>query len=255
MPEISIVIITYNEEKKIAECLKAVQQISSDIVVVDSFSQDNTVNICQQMGAKVIQQKWLGYSAQKNLGNRHAKNDWILSLDADEILSTSFIQNIKNISLENEKTIYQINRLNNYCGQWIKHSGWYPEWRSRLFHKQYVEWNNELVHEDLHIINPKDKKNFYFKQLKGDVLHYSMQSKEEHLEKIEHYAHLQVQKLQSKGKKAHFIKRFLSPLARFIGNYLLKLGFLDGKMGWQIATLSAYETYLKYKKLHKLQQQ
>lgn len=254
-PKISVVFITYNEEKIIAKSIKSAQQITDDIVVVDSFSVDNTVAICKQMGAKVIQQKWLGYSAQKNLGNRHAKNDWILSIDADEVLSQELIKNLNQLSLTNEKIIYELNFLSNYCGKWMKHSGLYPEWHPRLFHRQYVHWDNEMVHEKIQCINPTDEKDIQFKRLKGDILHYSVQNKKQHLEKIKHYTNLQVQKLQSKGKKATIIKRFFSPLALFLRNYFFKLGFLDGKMGWQIAKLNAYATYLKYKKLHQLQQQ
>jgi len=250
MHKFSVVIITYNEEKIIEKCLLAAKQVSDDIVVIDSFSVDKTKAICEKLGANVIQQKWLGYSAQKNFANSYCNYDWILFLDADEILSEKAILEYKQIKFTDKNIIYEISRLNNYCGKWIKHGRWYPEWRKRLYNKNFAQWNNDLVHEDVETIEKLAK--YKLVRLQGDVFHYSMQSKAEHLEKIELYARLSSEKLFSKSKKATFIKRFLSPISRFLVDFILKFGFLDGKLGFQIAWLSAYETYLKYNKLNAL---
>ncbi len=250
MSKFSIVIITFNEEKIIEKCVLAAKQVSEDVVIVDSYSKDKTKEICLALNVKVVEQKWLGYSAQKNFAKPYCQNDWILYLDADEVLSEEAIANYKQIVLDNKQTIYKISRLNNYCGKWIKHGRWYPEWRSRLFHKEFAKWNDDLVHENVETINAAVS--FNIVKLQGDVFHFSMQSKAEHLEKIELYARLSSEKLLSKGKKASFIKRFLSPISRFLVDYFVKLGLLDGKLGFQIAWLSAYETYLKYAKLKAL---
>lgn len=251
MFKLSVVIITFNEEDIIEECILAAQKVADEVVIIDSFSTDNTKAICEKLDANFIEQKWLGYGAQKNFGAQKAKNEWILSLDADEILSEEFIGNFKFAKANNTQEIFKICRLNKYCGQWIKHGRWYPEWRNRLYHRDFAEWNLDLVHEDLH---PKENisKSFTYHKLKGDVLHYSMSSKEEHLEKIEKYASLSAQKLKDANKKASFVKRFLSPLSKFITDYFFRLGLLDGKLGFQIAKLNAYETFLKYDKLHKM---
>lgn len=249
MSKVSVVIITFNEENIIEKCILAAQKVADEVIIVDSFSTDNTKKICLKLQTKFIEQKWLGYSAQKNFGVSKAENNWILSLDADEILSDDFVQNFNQLQNLEENTVYQICRLNHYCGQWIKHGRWYPEWRNRLYNKNFAQWNGDLVHEDLELLKETKAKVF---KIKGDVFHYSMKSKTEHLEKIEIYATLSAQKLKQKDKKASFVKRYLSPISKFIIDYFFRAGFLDGKLGFQIAKLNAYETFLKYKKLHKL---
>lgn len=249
MPKLSVVIITFNEENIIEECVSAAQKVADEIVIIDSFSTDKTKEICEHLGVKFIEQTWLGYSAQKNFGAAQAKNDWILSLDADEVLSQEFIANLNQVKNFENNTVYQVCRLNHYCGQWIKHGRWYPEWRNRIYHKNQAKWNGDLVHEDLEIIDHNTKTSF--SKIKGDVFHYSMKSKEEHLEKIEQYSTLSALKLKQNNKSASFVKRYLSPAFKFISDYIFRAGFLDGRLGFQIAQLSAYETFLKYQKLHK----
>lgn len=250
MFKLTVVIITFNEEKIIEKCIRAAQKIAAEVLVVDSFSTDQTETICSALGTTFITQKWLGYGAQKNFGASQAKHDWILSLDADEILSDEFIAHFQTIIPNTKQEIYKICRLNKYCGQWIKHGRWYPEWRSRFYHRDFAAWNHDLVHEDLEIKNKESRPIFH--KLKGDVFHYSMASKAEHLQKIEKYATLSAQKLKDNNKNASFVKRFLSPLSRFVTDYFFSAGMLDGKLGFQIAKLNAYETFLKYNKLHKM---
>lgn len=252
MSKISVVIITSNEENIIERCILAAKKVADDIVIIDSLSTDKTKEISLHLGVNFIEQKWLGYSEQKNFGNLKAKNDWILSIDADEIITDEVAQEINALELKNDSIVYKICRLNNYCSQWIKHGRWYPEWRNRLFNRKLVKWNGDIVHEDLTAVNGSFDSKFSFNKIKGDVLHYSMKSREEHLNKIEKYATLSAQKLKAKNKKASFVKRYLSPMSRFITDYFFRFGFLDGKLGYQIAKLSAFETYLKYFKLSKL---
>lgn len=251
MPNFSVVIITFNEQDIIEKCVNACAQVSDDVVVIDSFSTDKTKEICEKLGVNFISQKWLGYSEQKNFAKNHVIHDWILYIDADEVLSNKAIENYKSIVLDKKEIVYKILRLNKYCGKWIKHGRWYPEWRNRLFHKDFAKWNSDIVHEDVEAIT---NEKFETIKLLGDVLHYSIESKKEHLEKINLYANLSAQKMYDKGKKASIVKRYLSPISRLLVDYFLKLGFLDGRLGFQIAWLSSYETYLKYKILKRIEQ-
>jgi len=243
MLKISAVIITKNEATNIARCLESLQKVVAEVIVIDAYSTDNTVKIAQSLGAIVVETEWLGYSQNKNYGNQLAKNDWILSIDADEVLSAELSKTIQNLRLK-ENTVYSINRLNNYCGQWIKHSNWHPDWNSRLFNKKQVSWKGDFVHEKLTI--PTTMKTV---RLEGLLYHYSYQNSADHWERIEKYAQLSAQQLFQDGKKATFIKLWLSPIARFLRTYFLKRGFLDGRAGWIISIRNAYLAYIKYRLL------
>lgn len=246
--QISAVIITHNEAKVIGECLEALKKVCNDIVVLDGFSEDETPDICKKMGVRLIQQKWLGYTQTKNHGNTLAKNDWILSIDSDEILSDDLITSLKNIELKNGE-VYSLDRLTNFCGKWIYHSGWYPEWKIRLFNKKNVKWQGEFVHETLNIPD-----HFHEIQLKGKLYHYSYKDKNDHLIRIKKYARLSAQERFENGKKASFAKIWLSPIARFFRTYFLKKGFLDGREGFIISWRSAYMVNLRYSILKELWQ-
>jgi len=240
MPQISAVIITKNEAANIARCLQSLQTVAEEIVVIDAFSTDDTVKIAQELGAKVIQTKWEGYSQNKNYGNEIAKYDWILSVDADEVLSPKLISNIRALKLQ-ESHIYSINRLNNYCGQWIKHCGWHPDWNNRLFHRKTTKWKGNFVHEKLAFSS-----NIRSIRLKGLLYHYSYQNSADHWQRIERYAELSAQQLFQDGKKATFLKLWMGPIARFIRTYFIKLGFLDGKAGWTISVRTGFLVRKKY---------
>lgn len=246
MSNFSVVIITFNEEIHIKKCLDACVQISNDVLVIDSFSKDKTVEICKNANVKVIEQEWLGYSAQKNFAKQFTKHDWILYLDADEILSNKAIETYKKLTFKEKNKIYTICRKDVYCGKLI----WHPEWKKRLFHKDFAQWNSDIVHEDVEIIDKSDIKNI--QKLEGVVFHYTIKDKEDHLKRIDLYANLSAKKMFEKCKKASFIKQYLSPVYRFVRDYFVNLGFMSGKMGLQRARLSAYETYYKYTLLKKL---
>ena len=246
MAKISAVVITRNEAQYIEKCILALQQVAEEVIVVDSGSEDETVAIAKRLGAKVIIMDWEGYSKNKNTGNAAAANDWILSIDADEMLSEELIASIQNCPLE-ENTVYLLDRINNYCGQWIKHSGWYPDWKVRLFNRQHVQWKGDFVHETLVIPST-----FRQQKLVGKLHHYSYETSEDHLQRIHRYATLAAQEMQVKGKQTNWIKMWLSPLARFLKTLIVQRAFLDGKNGWIISKRNALLVYLKYQKLQTL---
>ena len=239
---ISAVIITKNEAGNIARCILAVQQVAAEVLIIDAFSTDETVPIAKALGAKVCQKTWIGYAHNKNYGNQVAQYDWILSIDADEVLSPTLISTIQQLTLANN-TIYAVNRLVNYEGQWVKHSGWHPDWKVRLFNRQTTKWAaTDLVHERL--LYPSSNRQV---RLNGVVYHYSYKNSADHWQRIEQYAQLSAQQLVAAGKKATFIKLYLAPIARFIRTYFLKKGFLDGRLGWRISCRNAYLVYRKYR--------
>ncbi len=239
----SAVLITKNEAATIADVLRPLQTLTDDIVVIDSQSTDGTIAICEAHGARVIQSEWLGYSATKNFGHSQAKYDWILSVDADEVLSDELISSLQNIQLK-DKTVYALDRITDLYGTWIRHSGWYPDWKIRLFQRDPVYWKGDFVHETLHV--PID---FEVVKLKGKFYHYSYKNAEDHLQRIEKYAVLAAEEMHAKGKKATFVKLYLSPVSRFIKTLIFQGGFLDGKAGWTIARRNAYLVRRKYRLL------
>ncbi len=248
--KISVVIITFNEERNILRCLDSVAEIADEIIVVDSFSTDKTEAICLEKGARFIRNPWPGYGAQKNFGNNKATYDWILSLDADEALSLDLRTSIVELKKEEPSAdAWSMNRLTNYCGSWIRHCGWYPDVKIRLFNRKKGKWNLEKVHESLEM-----EWNTAKGHLSGDLLHYSFYSREDHLRQVEHYSTLVAHQFYEKGKKAGWFKMIASGSLRFIRDYFFRLGFLDGKAGWTVCRLSAKAAYLKYVKLRRLYQ-
>lgn len=245
-PMISVVVITWNEAKNIEACLEPLLQLSDDVLVLDAYSEDDTPELAKKMGAWVIQKKWEGYSQNKNYANQQAHHDWILSIDADEIVSEELVQTLKTLRPEPD-TVYELDRLTNYCGKWIHHSGWYPDWKIRLFNRQSVQWKGDFVHETLAI--PKETKRV---RLAGKLFHYSYKSSEDHLHRIDRYAALSAQDLFTQGKKAGFVKLWLSPLFRFLRTLILSRGFLDGKEGWIISLRGARLVRKKYRLLQKM---
>lgn len=246
--KISATIITLNEERNIERCVRSLQPIADEIIVLDSYSSDKTEEICAALGVRFEKRKWEGYSASKNYLNSLATGDYILSIDADEEVDDELAEEIKKIKGKNtENAAYSFNRLTNYCGKWIKHCGWYPDVKTRLFPKNGSHWEGEFVHEELVI--PEQCK---IVQLGGHLNHYSYYSYTEHKERADKYSALTAQKLFHRGKKASIMKPYLSAIGRFISMYVLKLGFMDGKMGYKIASISAASNIFKYKELRRL---
>lgn len=237
------VIITHNVASTIRPCLTALKEVCDEILVLDTNSDDGTVEICRELEVTLITQDWLGYAQTKNLGNRMARHDWILSVDADEVLSDELIRSLQNLVVEDD-AVYALDRLTNYCGKWIRHSGWYPDWKIRVFNRNTVTWQGDFVHETLRI-----PAGFREVKLKGKLLHYSYNSPEDHLKRIRKYAALAAQEQFQRGKRPGFIKKWLSPVGRFLRTYLLKGGFMDGREGWTISRRNAYMVYLRYRLL------
>ncbi len=244
MTPISAVIITFNEEQNLERCLTSLKEIADEIIIVDSFSTDNTQNIAQQFGCTVHQQKWLGYSQQKNLANNLASNEYIFSIDADESLSPQLAASILKAKKNGLAGVYELKRLTNYCGAWIKHSGWYPDKKIRLFPKSTTKWEGEFVHETLSFEIESDPI-----LLKGDLFHFSYSSADEHKERAFTYSKLRAEELYKKGKNVSQFKPYLSALGKFISMFIINLGFLDGVAGIKIAWISSAASIKKYKHL------
>lgn len=244
---LSVVICTKNEEKNIARCLQSVLNVADEIIIFDSMSTDQTKAICESFKkVKFYQIEWLGFSQTKNKANLVASQNYIFSLDADEVLSENAQQEILRLK-NNLSGIYRINRMSNYCGKWIKHSGWFPDKHVRIFPKSGSTWTGDFVHEKL--INDQ---NLIVHDIKGIVYHYSVDSIKDHLIKIKSYSELGAKQLVAKKRKFLYFSLFINPVAKFFRHYLIKKGFLDGYEGFIIAALSAYSVYLKYSKAIKL---
>lgn len=244
--KLSAVIITYNEEEVIEECLRSVMPVAEEIIVVDSYSTDNTVQICERYGATVIKRKFDGFSNQKNFANAYARMEYILSIDADERLSPELHSSIKKVLINPACDAYEVNRLNNYCGRWIKHGTWYPDKKIRLWKNGTAKWEGAL-HEKLVISGT-------LCSLSGDLLHLGIKNREEHFKTIDRYSTIAAEDLFQRGKKVNVFHLLGKPAFVFLRSYFFRFGFLDGTAGLQIAKLSTYDMYLRYKKLHSLYQ-
>jgi glycosyltransferase involved in cell wall biosynthesis len=246
--KLSGVIITYNEAKNIRRCLHSLQDVCDEILVLDSFSTDETASICREFGVRFEQNTFEGHIQQKNEALRRAEYPWVLSLDADEALTTELKQSILDLkSSVNEPAAYAMNRLTNYCGTWIKHSGWYPDTKVRLVYKELAQWGGVNPHDHL-ITEP----GLLIHQLNGDLLHYSYYTKADHFKQIDYFSQIAAKELFALNVKSSLAKIMIKVTAQFIKSYFLKRGFLDGLAGWHIATRSAFATYKKYSLLRKL---
>lgn len=247
MTPLSVVIITFNEEKNIARCLDSVKDLADEIVIVDSFSSDRTKEICLKYGAHFVEHKFEGHIEQKNWAITQAKYPHILSLDADEAIDETLRGSILQVKNDFKFDGYTMNRLTNYCGKWVHHSGWYPDTKLRLWDSRKGKWGG---------VNPHDKfemeSSSKTQTLKGDILHYSYYTIAEHYRQSEYFADIAAKAYHKLGKKAPYFKLVINPIAKFLHHYIVHFGFLDGKTGFTIAKISAWSTYLKYRKLRNL---
>ena len=246
--QISAVIITHNEERNIRRCLESVQDVVDEIVVVDSLSDDKTEKICNEFNVKFVKQQWLGYSEQKNLANNLSSNDWILSIDADEELSAELKSSIKSLKQTepSDDNVFSMNRLTNYCGHWIRHCGWYPDRKIRIWNRNIGSWSGE-VHETIFF-----SKEIKEKVLKGDLLHYSFATAQDYENQMFKFAKMRGQQYFENGKKHASFYLKVSPVFAFLQHYIFQLGFLDGKDGFHICRITAKATKLKYRTLKEL---
>jgi len=245
--KLSAVIITFNEEEHLDKCLSSLENIADEIVVVDSHSSDGTKTICKRHRVRFIEQKFLGYKEQKNYALKQAKYNHILSLDGDEALSDLLKDSVLELKKKWTKDGYYCSRMNNYCGQWIKHSDWYPDRKLRLFKKSSGQWGGLNPH-DKFILHPGKTNG----QLKGDLLHWIYSSYAEHNQKIEHFSSIAAKAYCDNGIKSSLIKILWRPSWAFFKAYFIRLGLLDGYNGWIICVKTFKITYLKYVKLRAL---
>lgn len=248
MIKLSAVIITFNEEEHLEKCLKSLKGVADEIVVVDSYSTDNTKIICEKFNVKLVEQKFLGYKEQKNFAITQTKYNHILSLDGDEALSDELKNSILKLKKNWVQDGYYASRRNNYCGQWIKHSDWYPDRKLRLFIKGKGEWRGINPHDSYKLFNPKKTG-----RVKGDILHWIYRDYIEHNQKVERFSTIAAQAYFDLGKKSSIWKILYRPSWAFFKAYFLRLGFLDGLNGWIICIQTYNVTFLKYTKLYQLQ--
>jgi len=244
---ISVVIITKNEAHIIANTLQSLQPVIADIVIVDSGSTDETVAICKKFNATVIETSWDGYGINKNKGIAAAKNNWILSLDADEAIDEELKTAVTLIDLNNDDEVFNIKFKNFFCKKWIRFGEWGFDAHIRLFNRKKVQWNNVTVHENL--VLPQGVK---IVKLPGHILHYTVQNLQEYNNKTEYYARMNAEKYAAAGKKQNILKQYFSPVFAFLQHYIFRLGFLDAAEGFIIAKTTARYTYLKYKYLKEI---
>jgi glycosyltransferase involved in cell wall biosynthesis len=250
MKSLSAVVITWNEENNIGRCIDSLRHVADEIIVLDSYSTDNTVTIARKMGAIVKQENFTGYIEQKNKALQLTTHDYVLSLDADEMLSKKLIDSILEAKKEFKHQAYFMNRYNNYCGRFIKHGLWYPNQKLRLFDKHIASWGGMNPHDKIEL---RENKTAAF--LQGDILHFGYDTINEHIHRNQELSSIAAWSLFEDGKKQYWPKIILSPVWSFFNGYFLRLGFLDGYYGLVIALLTANQSYLKYQKLRRLQKQ
>jgi len=245
MNRLSACLITFNEEHNLPRALGSVQGVADEIVVVDCGSKDRTREIAREHGAKIVIREWTNFADQKNAAAAAASNDWILSLDADEELSSALQTSLLEWKKREPKySVYEMARRAWYLGGWIKHSGWYPDFQRRLYRRDAAQFSR-IIHESLQFEGKPGR-------LSGDLLHYTMRSFAQHEEKVERYTTLAAQQLYASGKRSWRAAIWLAMPWSWFQNFFLRGGFLDGYRGALIAQMAARSVRLKYKKLGQL---
>lgn len=245
MPRLSVILITKNESANIRACLESVRW-ADEIVVVDAGSSDDTVAICREFTPHVfVHDDWQGFGVQKNRALDHATGDWVLSLDADERVTPELRAQLETAMTEARYDGFYLPRLSQFCGKFIRHSGWYPDYVLRLFKRGKARFSSDLVHETVVLDGVAGK-------LSSPLLHYSYMTRDDVGRKVEHYSTSAAQQMFARGKTATVLDAPLRGGWAFLRTYCLRLGFLDGKAGFDVARMNAQTTYLKYRKLRML---
>ena len=250
MHTLSVVIITYNEEKNIRRCIDSVRKVADEIIVLDSFSDDDTVTIAKALGAVIKQSEFNGYINQKNKAINLASNNYVLLLDADEFLSEELASSIVEAKEKFNFKAYSMKRCSIFRGKCIRHGLWYPDKKLRLFDKRFGACGGLNPHDKIVMKDGID-----MKLLKGDLLHYTYDSLEEYRQRNYEVSIVAAQSLYDAGIKKSKLKIIFSPLWAFINGYFLKLGFIEGYNGFVIAMYTTQQSYLKYQKLRQLQRE
>jgi len=247
MPKISAVIITFNEELFIDKCLASLEGVADEIIVVDSYSTDRTEEICKKYNVRFYRHEFNGFRDQKNYALQFATYNNILSLDADEALSDKLRESILNIKGNWKYDGYMFNRLNNYCGQWIRFSQSYPDRQLRLFYADKGEWGKLNLHERFILKNGSK-----VGRLKGDLLHWPFTSRQDHIDKMHKYSIIGAEEFHKAGKKTTIFTPYIHYVWGFFRSYIIMLGFLDGYNGYLICSTYAKYCLNKYRTLRKL---
>ena len=249
MEKLSVVIITYNEEASIGRCIDSVLPVADEVVVLDSNSTDRTVEIAAERGAKVYLHPFTGYVSQKNRALQLASYDYVLSLDADEMLDPVLQQSILKAKRGFAFLAYRMHRCAYYCDRFIRHGAWYPEPKVRLVNRKQLKWGGLDPHDQIQV--PATTAVCH---LKGDILHFICRSVTEHHIRTERFSSIAAQSMYRAGRRTNWLKILASPSWFFFNDYILRRGFLSGKRGWQIACIQTRYHFLKYYKLWKMQQ-
>ncbi len=238
---ISATIVTLNEERNIARAIESLR-CADEVVVIDSGSTDQTCEIAVRLGARVFEEPWRGYAGQKNFAAVTAQNEWILSIDADESLTEELEAEILALKKDGVRfDAYSFPRLAQYLGRWIRHSGWYPDRKVRLYDRRKAEWVGDFVHESVVVQGTTG-------ELHGDLLHYTCASLSEHLRTLDRYTSLAARELTAQKKAVPIRRLMIDPAWTFFRTWILRRGFLDGRQGLAIAWMAALYTFLKYAK-------
>jgi glycosyltransferase involved in cell wall biosynthesis len=242
MPSLSVILITKNEATNIRDCLQSVSW-ADEIIVVDSGSTDDTASIAREMGAQVyVHPDWPGFGPQKNRALGYVGKDWVFSIDADERVTPELRAELEQAMHKASADGYYCPRLSQFCGQFVHHSGWYPDYVLRLFKRGAGRFSDSLVHESVLLTGNTSK-------LKNPLLHYSYLTLNDVERKVEHYSSAAAQQMFQSGKRSSWLRATLSAGWAFVRTYIVRLGLLDGGAGWNIARMNARTTYLKYRKL------
>lgn len=244
MAKLSVIIITKNEAENIRACLESVKW-ADEIIVVDSGSSDATVEICRESGAQVHEHDWPGFGTQKNRALSYAANEWVFSLDADERVTANLKAQLIKAMEEGSEDGFYVPRLSQFCGRFIRHSGWYPDYVLRLFKRTKGRFSDDMVHERVILEGAAGR-------LSSPLLHYSYINEADVQRKTEQYARAGALQMLKNGKTATFADAPLRAGWAFIRTYCLRLGFLDGIAGFNVAMMNARTTYLKYRQLRAL---
>ena len=241
MNNLSVTIITKNEEKNIGRCLESLKW-ADEIVVVDTESSDRTVEICRQYTRRIFNESWHGYGRQKNICAGHTKNRWVLNVDADEVVTPELAEEILSI-LKNgpQYPVYDLPRKNYFGGRWVRFGGWYPDRILRLYDKEKVAFSEVQVHEKLTTDENAGS-------LKNPLIHYSYCDREEYVQRQESYSGIYAKEKMANGFRPNWTHLYLRPPLTFLKNFVLKMGFMDGSLGYFLAKGSAVYTYQKYVK-------
>jgi glycosyltransferase involved in cell wall biosynthesis len=244
--KLSVTVITKNEATQIAAALASVQW-ADEIVVVDSDSHDATVDIARAFTDRVVVRQWDGYVAQKNYAASLATYDWILSVDADERVTPALAEEIRAVLTGPANEGYRMPRVTWHLGRWIRSTDWYPDYQLRLYNRQSAQWTGRYVHEAVTV-------NGTVGRLAGELQHFAYRDISDHLETIDRYTTYAALQMRERGGRAGFLQLAAHAPLAFLRNYIVRGGFRDGVPGLIISVLNAYYVFLKFAKLHELQQ-